>query len=612
MRNALSFIFRRAEDILGFLLFAAVIVFPLLDIVTRLSGTGISGSSQYIQHIVLWLTFVGGLMATRERHHLSLAIGADRFSSKQKVWVQTLIAIVCVAVMATCTKASLDLVRAEMASSEQIGIFRKWWVELCMPVGFALMALRFVFWAPPRWYLRLAAIGGIGVATLCGIALGSAHWFLWFCLGGLVVAGVFGTPIFVVLAGIAALLFLQEGVPLAAMPAESYRMIIKPSILAIPLFTLAGFILTESRASSRLVGFFQSFFGWMRGGPVIAATLVCAFFTTFTGASGVTILALGPLLFEVLVKNRYSPDFSRGLLTSSGSIGLLFPPSVPIIIFVVVYNSVAASGGIVTQNQLSMNDMFLAGIIPGLLMVATLAAFGVVRSFTDKTVTTPFSVPTAVRSALRSSGELLFPAVILIGIFGGFATFTEAAALMVLYVIILESVIHRDIPFKKLPQIFGRCAAMIGGVLVIIVSAVMLTSYIVDAQIAESVTAWCTSTIKSPLVFLLMLNLILLVVGCFMDIFSATLVVVPLIIPLGAAFGISPIHLGIIFLANMELGYLTPPVGLNLFLAAYRFDQPLLKILKSVLPFFFALLAIVLIITYVPAISLWLPGVFGR
>lgn len=321
------------------------------------------------------------------------------------------------------------------------------------------------------------------------------------------------------------------------------------------------------------------------------AVLVSTFFTTFTGASGVTILALGALLFYVLVKSgKYKENFSRGLLTSAGSIGILFPPSLPIIIYGV-------------SAQINIKHMFLGGIMPGILMVVTLSVIGVFAAKRAGVKPVPFKAREALSSLKESVWEILLPVIILASYFGGLTTLVETGAIAVVYAFIIEVIVKKDLTLKDMPGLFRKCIPIVGGVLVILAAAKGLSYYLIDAQVPVRLTDWVQANINSKYVFLILLNLALLVTGMLMDIFSAILVVVPLIIPLGNLFGIHPVHLGAIFLANLELGYLTPPVGLNLFLASYRFEKPLTQVSRNVLPFFVAMLIVVLLITYVPFLS---------
>jgi tripartite ATP-independent transporter DctM subunit len=386
------------------------------------------------------------------------------------------------------------------------------------------------------------------------------------------------------------------GIDVAA--GQVYQALTQDGILPIPLFTVAGFLLSESRAGERLVKAFRGLFGWFPGGMIIATVLICAFFTSFTGASGVTILALGGLLYSILTDHvTYPEKFSVGLLTSTGSIGLLFPPSLPIILV-----------GATTQT--SILKMFAGGIIPGVILVLAVILFGIAASVKTAAPREPFNLRAALGGIGESIFELLLPVLLLAGFFSGFLSVTELGAVSVLYVFIVEVLVHRDIAVKDLPRVFRRAIPIIGGVLSIIALSMALSYYIIDSQAPQNLAYWMRETIQSPFVFLLLLNLLLLVVGCLMDIFSAILIVLPLVSPLGAAYGIDPVHLGIIFITNLEVGFLTPPVGLNLFLASYRFEKPFTRICRYVLPFLLIQLAVVLLVTYIPALSSFLPRFF--
>ena len=380
---------------------------------------------------------------------------------------------------------------------------------------------------------------------------------------------------------------------------------VNPSLPAIPLFTLAGYFLAEGGASKRLIRVFKSVVGGIRGGPAIAAVCVCGFFTTFTGASGVTILALGGLLLPVLTAAKIRENDAIGLLTASSSLGILFPPCLPLILYAVI----ATNAG----SHVELGSLFLAGILPGMLLVGLTAGWGIFRAPRTAEVQNRFDPKEAGRALWDAKWEMLLPVVVLAALFGGFATPVEAAALTAFYAFTVETFVYRDLKlFRDLPRVMGECGLLVGGVLLILGVAMGFTNFLVDAQIPDLAVDWATATIKSPWVFLLALNAFLIVVGCLMDIYSAIIVVVPLIVPVGLAFGIDPVHLGIIFLANLELGFLTPPVGMNLFLSSYRFNKSVPTIIRSVLPVLLLLAVGVLLITYLPGLSLFLPGLFTR
>jgi tripartite ATP-independent transporter DctM subunit len=414
----------------------------------------------------------------------------------------------------------------------------------------------------------------------------------------LILAAFAGTPLFVVMGGLALILIETSGVDIDVAANQVYMALTQDSIVPIPLFTIAGFLLSESKAGERLVKTFRSLFGWFPGGMIVVTVLICAFFTSFTGASGVTILALGGLLFTILSEHvKYPEKFSIGLLTSTGSIGLLFPPSLPIILV-----------GVVTMTNTL--KLFVGGIIPGVLLVSAVIIFGISSSIKIQVPREPFSIKAALDGIKDSAFEILLPVLLVAGFFSGLLSIIELGAVSVVYVFIVEVLIHKDIALKDVVTVFRKAVPIIGGVLSIIALSMALSYYIIDTQAPQNLALWMSETIQSKVVFLLLLNLSLLVVGCLMDIFSAILIVLPLVSPLGAAYGIDPIHLGIIFITNLEVGFLTPPVGLNLFLASYRFKKPFTQVCRHVLPFLLIQLVVVLLVTYVPFLSTWLPGFF--
>lgn len=585
---------RRTENGLTAAALIAMGVLPVLELVLRtFFNEGIPGSSGYVQNLTLWVGFLGAMVASREGSHLNLSTGVTFLPPRLRGIAIVMAGAVSAAVASALFWASLQFVRTEMASPTRIaGWLPIWVVESILPAAFLLIALRFVVQAG-GWAARGLAFVGIAAAAAIGFPLAPyAPQLLWPAIGGLVAAAILGAPIFVVLGGAALLLFHTEGVHGASIPVETYRIIVSPSIPTIPLFTLTGYILSEGGASRRLVRLFRAIFGWMPGGLAIAATLVCAFFTTFTGASGVTILALGGLLLPVLLQNGYLERFSVGLLTATGSIGLLFPPSLPVILYAVVA-------------RVPIPDLFKAGIVPGILMIAAVSIFGVREAVRSKTPRPAFDAKEAASALWESKWEILLPVVALVGIFGGFSTLIEAAAITVVYALVIETMIYRDLHLTRdLPRVLLKCGTLIGGVFIILGVAMGFTNYLVDAEVPAKAAAWVKVHIHSRILFLLALNGFLLIVGCLMDIFSAIVVVVPLILPISQVFGIDPLHLGMIFLANLELGYLTPPVGMNLFLASYRFDKPLVQVYRYAIPFLLVLLMVVLLITYVPALTI--------
>lgn len=414
----------------------------------------------------------------------------------------------------------------------------------------------------------------------------------------LILLAILGAPLFAVIAAGALWGYYQSEIPLMVIATEIYRVAEMPILLAIPLFTFAGYILSESGAPGRLVRLTNALLGWMPGGLAIVALVACAFFTAFTGASGVTIIALGALLFPALKQAGYGENFSLGLVTTSGSLGLLFAPSLPLILYGIVAQQMSVG------RSVSIDDLFLAGIFPGLLMLALLGGWSLWVNRHNRVPLVNYSAAKLMEAVRESIWELPLPVIVLGGIYGGYFAVSEAAAVTALYVIIVEVFILREISLKNLPSIMRNSMLLVGGVLIILAVSLASTNYMIDAEVPARLFAFVKEKISSPLSFLLLLNVFLLVLGAVLDIFSALVLIVPLLLPLAVQYGIDPVHLGIIFLANMQLGYSTPPVGLNLFIASFRFERPIMQIYIATLPFLLILLAAVLIITYWPALSL--------
>ena len=409
----------------------------------------------------------------------------------------------------------------------------------------------------------------------------------------LVVLAVFGAPLFAVIAASAMLGYYKEGIDLMAIAIEVLGIASMPFLSAIPLFTFAGYLLSESNAPKRLVRLTGAFLGWMPGGLALVALAACAFFTAFTGASGVTIIALGAILYPALKQDGYPDDFNLGLVTTSGSLGLLFAPSLPLILYGVIA-------------EVSIDNLFRAGILPGLLMVLMLSGYSLWVSRGNEKPLTPFSFKELAAALRESMWELPLPIVVLGGIYSGFFAVSEAAAVTALYVLIIEVVVLREVSLKELPRVMRESMLLVGGILIILGVSLASTNYMIDAGIPQALLGYVAELVTSQASFLILLLLFLLVLGAILDIFSAIVLVVPLILPIAAQYNVDPIHLGIVFLAAMQLGYLTPPVGLNLFIASYRFEKPIMKVYSATFPFLLMLMLSVLIITYWPSLSLWL------
>ncbi|MCK4389683.1 MAG: TRAP transporter large permease subunit [Desulfobacterales bacterium] len=607
----------RTEDAILATALVVMALIPVVELVGRSwFSTGIPGATEYVQHLTLWIGFVGAMLATREGKHLKIGAATEWLPPRANRVADCLVAFISAAVCAGLFGASLQLVVAEAPGLpawtakvipdfverwlDPFGLFESgglstvggwipiWVAEVVMPFGFAVMAIRFILHASKRgWVRALVGLSLPAMILLPSLYSESASQLVFPGLILLVVAAALGTPIFVLLGGAALLLFWGDGVTVAAIPVETYRIVASPIFPTIPLFTLAGFILSEGHASERLVRVFRALFGWIPGGLAVAATLLCAFFTTFTGASGVTILALGGLLLPVLLKSGFRENFSIGLLTATGSLGLLLPPSLVIILYGVIAH-------------VPIIDLFKAGLVPGVLLIVPICVACVWQGFKTGAGRAPFHLREAAAAIWMAKWEVIMPIFVLVLIFGGFCTLVETSAALVVYALIVEALIYRDLSLQGVVTLLVKCAALVGGVLIIVGVAMGLTSYLVDAQVPMHAATWATKHLHTKWLFLLALNGGLIIVGCLMDIYSALVVVVPLILPMAETFGVHPAHLGIIFLANLQLGYLTPPVGMNLFLASFRFERPLVRVSRDALLFLFMIAAVVVLITYVP------------
>ena len=408
-----------------------------------------------------------------------------------------------------------------------------------------------------------------------------------------IVLALLGTPLFIVIVALALVSYLRSGIDPTVVFIEMYRLADAPALTAIPLFAFSGFVLAETGAARRLVRISETLLGWLPGGLAIMALAVCALLTAFTGASGMTIVAVGGLLYPALRQSQYPESFSLGLLTTSGSLGLLFPPSVPLILYAIV-------------SETPVDQLFIAGIAPGFLLLGALSVYSYVIGRRHVSVTRATEPRAALRALRDGALELLLPVVIIGGIYGGIIAVSEAAALSAVYVLVVEIGIHRELRVTQLPGVIRDTMVLVGGIFVILAAAMAYTNYIIDAEVPAQLLHLVETHISSRVTFLILLNVLLLAVGCMIDMFSALILVVPLILPIAATYGVHPVHLGIIFLANLEVGYSTPPVGLNLFIASARFERPVLHLYRASLPFLGILLLALLVITYVPQLSLFL------
>ena len=405
-----------------------------------------------------------------------------------------------------------------------------------------------------------------------------------------------GLPLFAAIGITGIIQFAISGIDPTVVIVEMYRVASAPTLLAIPLFTLAGYVLAECSAPRRLLNLAEALLGWIPGGVAIGSLVTCALFTCFTGASGITIIALGGLILPILLKNNYSEKFALGLITSSGSLGLLFPPSLPLILYGVVAS-------------VSIDQLFIAGLIPGILLIVLLSIYAVRNDVLKKSERIPFSWQNLGRALKETVWELPILVIILGGIYGGFITAVEASAVTAFYVLIAEFILNRDLSFRRdLIRIMRDSVQLVGGILIILSCSMGATAYLIDAEIPQKALLWAQQVFSSKITFLLVLNIFLLITGMMLDIFSAIIIVVPLIVPIALSYGINPVHLGIIFLTNLEIGYLTPPIGLNLFISSYRFEKSITELYRISLPFLFIMLIALVLITYIPDLSLFLVG----
>lgn len=612
--------FQWVEVMGGYTWYLLLALLPVISAFLRLIGAGdVPYLGPLVFHFVVMLTAMAGSYTASTSDHLKLDLGLDSRSEK---WAELLR-------MSRDLLGSFIIVQFFLGSLEMLFVAFLDERILGIPIQLFVAFIPLGFFGILFHWLRIRARGKTIIAHAAVLVLGILTSFpslmnilfalfpqlpeffftidqLWYqvlpplipILIILIILHVpLGLPLFTVLGGVGMLLFLRTGSGPGIILYEGYAVLDNSAISSIALFTLTGYLLSESKASERFIEVFTSMFGWLPGGMVIAAVLVSAVFTTFTGASGVTILALGGLLYSVLHgSGQYGEKFTIGLLTSSGSIGLLFPPSLAIIL----YGSVAG---------VNIRDLFLAGVVPGLILVLGISLFGVYRSIRSHNQVIPLKASRVFAALKDAFWELLIPVITMVLYFSGISSLLETSAIALLYTLIVELFIKKDFTIRGLGQVSLKSMRIVGGVLMILMLAKGLSAFIVDAGIPQRLAEFVQTGISSKIAFLLLLNLALLITGTLMDIYSAIFVVVPLVLPLGEAFGINPLHLGIIFLANLELGFRTPPVGLNLFLSSYRFRKPLTQVYASIVPFLILQVLLVLIITFVPQFSLWLVGV---
>jgi len=687
------------ENLVLTFFFGVMMVLPLLDIVARklhalydwFPAVLVSGSLGLVQHTVLAIMMFGGAIAAREGKLLQLATTAGLIPQRFKAAARIITTGLGAAITFYLVLAGVSLVVQLKPVGAIIALGLPTWVVLAfMPLGFSMILLRMIWRSSDKWHERLMTLFLAGwLAYLAPMVHNPSQTFIYVCFGLLMVAVVFGMPVFLVLGGAALIFLWNSDTPISSIPAETYRMVVSPTIPTIPLFTLTGYFLAEGGASERLLRVFQAFFGSLRGGPAIVTACVCAFFTAFTGGSGVTILALGGLLMPILLAEKYKERDALGLLTSAGSLGMLFPPSLPVIL----YGVVAAT---------SIKDLFLGGIFPGFILLFLTALWGIFKaskdqlskysvwralklwlclgllilfmgalvyfgwkyfaqlawgvlaavggiqpdtasvgpitfvhisslifvlvvgrfSFTlfNRFLLDPLSLRLGVEketaeamdSAWDAKWELLLPLVVIFFLFVIKVTLVESAALTALYAFLVEVGFYRRLKLASIPKVITECGILVGGVLLILGVSMGFTNDMVMDQIPDQLAAWVHGSVHSQWLFLLMVNLMLIVVGSLLEIFAAIVVVVPLLMPMSDAFGVDRVHMGIIFLANMELGFLAPPLGINLFLSSYRFKKSMTEVYMAVLPMYIILHLMVFAITYIPFLTTWLPRLLAN
>lgn len=589
---------RALEDALLALVFGLIIAVPLAEIGLRAAlGVGIVGVASLVQHATLALGMLGAAVAARENRLLMLAVSgyiAGRGAGAAQFAGRVTAAAVSTLLLFSC----FDFIAAEYESKATLvyGV-PKWIAELPLPVGYALIAARLLMQSSPSLRGRmLAAVLLAGVVAAVRLVPTQAAELALPMVVVLAVAVFLGAPIFVLIGGAALFLLTARGLPAAAVAVDHYSLVVNPSLPAIPMFTLAGYLLAESGAPRRLVEVFDAAFGRFRGGAAVVTVLSCTFFTSFTGASGVTVLALGGLLLPLVLASGYSERNALGLVTAAGLPGTILMPALPLILFAIVA-------------RVGIEDMFLGGLLPTVLMAGIVAAWGISRQPPRREPPRPFDAQRLRRALAAAKWELSVPLAPITALATGFATPVESAALTALYVVLVTTALHRDLsPLRDIPRVTTECGLIIGGILLIMGVALGLTDYLVDAEVPDRLVAFAKEHISSRLVFLFALNVCLLLAGCVVEIYPAILVLAPIVMHVGAAFDVHPVHLGILFLANLELGYLTPLVGLNLFFASYRFGKPVGEMFRAVLPLFCALAFGVLVVTYVPWLSTALLG----
>ena len=589
---------------------ALMLAIPLLEIVLRpLFGQGIENAPLLVQHLGLVLAMFGALLAERGQHLTSLGnvlgmANKPRLRQSAQHFARASSAILC----GMLAQASWTFVASEMAAPRDLAYgLPGWVVQAAMPLGFLLLGLKIASRLTTGWTLRVALAialplsGWLFAGHFDGSTLPLWPFALW-----LTAILLCGAPIFAVLGGLALALFWQEGQPLASVPLSHYQITVNPSLPALPLFTLAGLFFARTGAAARLGAVFTALFGSGVTGTAIAAAVLCSFFTAFTGGSGVTILALGGLLLPLLNKAGFPEKRGIGLVTSASALGVLLAPSVPLIMYAIIA-------------RVPINTMFLAGLLPALVMVSCLLLVGgylkrqplaVDTGNWPKIAQAP-DFTAARKAAWLAKWEILAPFVAIGSLVSGIATPTESAALTAIYALLTQTIAHRELDWPLLRRALAECAEVIGGIMVILGMALGLTNFLVDAGIPDAAIDWVQSMLPNKIAFLIALNIFLLLAGALMEIYAAIIVLVPLLLPVAMSYGIDPVHFGVIFLANIEMGFLCPPAGMNIYFASAMFGKSIRYVAVSVLPALLAMFMGALIISALPFLATWLPRVVG-
>ena len=601
----------RFDEVLSSAALALMTLIPIIEIAMRpMSGRGVENAPVLVQHLGLVLAMLGAVAAERHGHLTTLGsgiadLGNARWQAATLAFANASAALIC----GLLALGSWRFVATEMQASQPLAYgIPVWWVQATMPAGFLLLGAKLGARCFQAIWLKMACALILPIAAfMLAVQWEGASPPLWPAVVLLIAALLAGAPVFAILGGLALALFWSEGQPLASVSLSHYQITVNPSLPALPLFTLAGLIFARTGAAKRLGAVFLAMFGSGVTGTVIAAAVLCSFFTAFTGGSGVTILALGGLLLPLLRNAGFPEQRGISLVTSASALGVLLAPSVPLIMYAIIA-------------RVPIKDMFLAGLVPAAVMVFFLLVFGGylkrggMVSASAETPRTPSSRAdeTSLLTALwRAKWEIAAPVVAIGSLVSGLATPTESAALTAAYAVLTQAFAHRELKLALLARCLADCAMIIGGVMLILGMALGLTNYLVDAGVPDAAIEWVQSVIPNKWVFLLALNVFLFAAGALMEIFAAIVVLVPLLLPVAMAYGIDPVHFGIIFIANMEMGFLCPPAGMNIYFASAMFGKPIRYVAVSVLPALLAIFLGTLAISWMPVIATGLPGLFA-